>query len=522
MNQTIAKNTYSDTNEPLGGVGKYVSDNIRGSGRNPASVLIGFIGAWAAFALILTVLPLPDGLSPEGKRVLAVVVWASLMWVSEAMPVGITGICIPLLLILTKGLAWQNDQPPMATAFSGFTNEVVWLCLFAFLVGAFLQLLGLDRRIALMILDRVRARTAGRVVWGFFGVNLVLALIVPAANARAATLLGIVDGVARLLGDTPEERAARKMIVIQSLVYGSMICGMVIMTAHLPNLILVDLFGKANLKINYLHWTMLQIPYLGMFVLTQWWLRIYFRAGGVPIAGGYEKIHAMHQQMGAMTRAEWVLLILCAGAAIFFALGKGSPIVELHQYPLGIIGLIGIMVLFTPGLLPFTWKEVQDRTIWGTFLLLGGALSMTGAMTKSGLADWLASLIQNAVVGQTWWAVLLIMMFGTHVIRIGMLSNVAAVAMVAPILFAMAPKVGLHPVAFTMLVADTDSFAYILPTQITAAVIAYSAGHFSTADYAKAGIVSMLIAVAYGILVMAPWYAFLGMPVWDPSAPWPF
>ena len=61
---------------------------------------------------------------------------------------------------------------------------------------------------------------------------------------------------------------------------------------------------------------------------------------------------------------------------------------------------------------------------------------------------------------------------------------------------------------------------YIEP--ITAAVIAYSSGTFSMSDYAKVGWVSVLIAIAYGILVMAPWYAFMGMPVWDPSAPWPF
>jgi di/tricarboxylate transporter len=103
-----------------------------------------------------------------------------------------------------------------------------------------------------------------------------------------------------------------------------------------------------------------------------------------------------------------------------------------------------------------------------------------------------------------------------------MLSNVAAVTMLAPVLLAMAPKLGLHPVAFTMLVADTDTFAYILPTQITAAVIAYSSGTFSMTDYAKVGWVAVLIAIAYGICVMAPWYAFLGIPVWDPSAPWPF
>ncbi len=113
-------------------------------------------------------------------------------------------------------------------------------------------------------------------------------------------------------------------------------------------------------------------------------------------------------------------------------------------------------------------------------------------------------------------------MVGTHVIRLGMLSNVAAVTMIAPVLLAMAPKLDLNPVAFTMLVADTDSFAYLLPTQITAAVIAYSSGTFSMTDYAKVGWVSVLIAIAYGICVMAPWYAFLGIPVWDPTAPWPF
>ena len=116
----------------------------------------------------------------------------------------------------------------------------------------------------------------------------------------------------------------------------------------------------------------------------------------------------------------------------------------------------------------------------------------------------------------------MVVMLGTHVIRIGMLSNVAAVTMIAPIALALAPRLGLHPVAFTMLVCDTDSFAYLLPTQITAGVIAYSSGVFTTADYAKVGVVSVLIAIIYGLFVIAPWYAFMGVPVWNAAAPWPF
>jgi len=502
---------------------EYMAENIRASGREPKRVLIGFFAAWAAFALILWVLPRPEGLSKEGMAVLAIVVWACVMWVSEAMPVGITGLAIPSLLILTHAIPWEKGQPPLGFVLQGFTRHVVWILLFGLLVGAMMQLLKLDRRLALAILDWIKASSVGRVIWGFFFVQLILSFFIPAAVARTATIMPIVQGVTNLLGDSPQEKEAKKAIIIQSLVYTSMIAGMCIMTAHFPNMILVGIFGQSGFHLGYLDWMLLQFPYLGMFVLTQWWVRYHFKTARVEIAGGHAKIHKMHKDLGPMTRAEWALIAVFSGIALFFVLGRGSPIYQAHTLQLGIICLIGIsLVMFIPGLFPFKWKEVQDRTMWGTFLLLGGAITMTAAMAKSGLAGWLAHSIHGAVTGHVWWMVLLIMMVGTHIIRLGMLSNVAAVAMLAPILFELGKQLDLHPVAFTMLVADTDTFAYILPTQITAAVIAYGTDTFSTSDYAKAGWVCVLIAIAYGILIMAPWYALLGMPVWNPNAPWPF
>ena len=93
--------------------------NIEQSGRNPARVIPGFIAAWLLFFAILYA-PLPPGLSQEGMAVLAIVVWASIMWVTEAMPVGITGVAIPLLLIVTHAIPWtmkgNEAQLPMAAA----------------------------------------------------------------------------------------------------------------------------------------------------------------------------------------------------------------------------------------------------------------------------------------------------------------------------------------------------------------------------------------------------------------------
>ncbi|MBI3778956.1 MAG: anion permease [Gammaproteobacteria bacterium] len=494
--------------------------NIRLAGGSPGKTLGGFIAAWTMFFLILHVLPIPevsglDGkvsvLAPAGKAALAVVVWACLIWITEAMPVGVTGILIPMLLVLT-GAVGKFPQ-----AASGFTTPVAALCLAAFIFAAIMQAAGIDRRIAIGLLRKMKVKEVGGVIWSFFGANLILSLIIPAANARAATLLPVINGVTRLFGDTPEERAGKKAIVIQSLVYGSMISGMAIMTAHLPNLVLVGLFEtELAYNLSYVNWFLLQWPYLGMFVITQWWVRSYFKTHGVGIPGGLEKVEALHKELPKTTQAEWLII------AVFAFVGLMWITEEWHKIKSHNAALIGMAIMFIPGLFAFKWKALQDRTIWGTWLLLAGALSMSAAMGSSGLAQYLSDVIHPIAYGHPWWMILLILMVGTHIIRLGMLSNIAAITMLAPILIALAPKLGLHPVAFTMLVSDTDTFAYILPTQITAAVIAYSSGTFSMSDYAKVGWVSVLIAIAYGILVMAPWYAFMGMPVWDPNAPWPF
>lgn len=486
-------------------------ENIRATGREPGKMLLGFFLAWGLFFFILKVMPAPEGLPPAGQATLAVMIWACTMWIFEAIPVGISGVLIPMLLVMTGAVT------PFPKAASGFTTPVVFLCLSAFIFAAIMQAAGLDRRIALTMLHRMKVKTVNGVIWAMFAVNFVLSFIIPAANARAATLLPVINGITSLFGDSKEEQNGKKAIVIQTLVYGSMISGMCILTAHLPNLVLVGLFEKQlGLRLSYVDWFLLQWPYLGMFVLTQWWVQFYFKTRHVGVQGGAQAVEQRYQELPRTSRSEWQILLVFTIVAVLWLTE------DLHKIKSHLSALMGLSLLFIPGLFGFKWKEIQDRTIWGTLLLLAGALSMSEAMSVSGLAQWLSDVIHPIAEGHAWWMVLLILMVGTHIIRLGMLSNIAAITMLAPVLLALAPKLGLHPVAFTMLVSDTDTFAYILPTQITAAVIAYSTGTFTTLDYLKVGWVSVIIAIAYGIGVMAPWYAFMGIPVWDPTAPWPF
>src|SRR5260221_3649820 len=142
-------------------------DNVVESGRAPLPTLIGFGLAWALFFLILFALPTPPGLSPAGNACLAVVVWACVIWVSEAIPVGISGLLIPMLLTVS------GATKTFSQAVGGFITDAAFLCLMAFLLAAIIQAAGLDRRLAISLLHKARVTTVDGVIWVLFAVNLL-------------------------------------------------------------------------------------------------------------------------------------------------------------------------------------------------------------------------------------------------------------------------------------------------------------------------------------------------------------
>lgn len=504
--EKVRAEVNAGTPQAAKGVVGYLINNLRARGRPAGKTLLGYVAAWAAFAVILWGIDISSIIPTySAKAVLAIIVWACIIWVTEAIPVGVSGLMIPMLLVVTKAV------PKIPEAFGGYVLDVSFLCLGAFIFGAILWSANLDTRIALTVLSKMKSAKVSKVIIGLFSTCMGLALVIPAAVARSATLLPVVRGIIELFGETEAERNAKKAIVISSLVYAPMVGGILILTAHMPNVIMVGLFDKQlNIHISWIQWLWLHLPIAGLFPIMFWILKFFFRFKNVEVSGGIERIETAKKELGKTKNYEWAILLIFAFAAIMWALE------DIHKIKTGMITLIILGVFFIPGIFPLKWKVIENKTIWGTWLLLGGALSMSAAMGSSGLAKYLAAIIHPVVEGKGWIMVLFIMMSATQFIRLGMLSNVAAVAMLAPILLEMAPLLHMNPVAFTLLVANLDTFAFVMPTQITAAVIAYGTGTFSMSDYAKVGLPVIIVAILWSIFVMAPWYALNGFPVWQP------
>ena len=155
---------------------------------------IGLIAGIIAMVVVL-LLPLPAELPPAGHRMLAILAFAVVVW--------ITGCLVrsqrhhdPALMAFLLGTAPNVKNPDVlygtsaaiSMALTGFSNSALALVTGALFIAAAMTFTGLDKRIALVTLARVGTSTR-RILLGAIAVTIVLSLVVPSATARSAAVV---------------------------------------------------------------------------------------------------------------------------------------------------------------------------------------------------------------------------------------------------------------------------------------------------------------------------------------------
>ena len=168
--------------------------------------IIWLITAFVALIVIL-LLPTPEQLPEIGHRTLAILVFAVILWITEAVSYPVSSAMIVGLIALILGMGPTLDDPnatlgtseALKMALSGFSNSAVILVAGALFIAAAMQATNLHKRIALLILSKVGSKTKN-VLIGAILVSFVLALFVPSATARGGALVPILLGMVAAFG----------------------------------------------------------------------------------------------------------------------------------------------------------------------------------------------------------------------------------------------------------------------------------------------------------------------------------
>ncbi len=114
------------------------------SGYNGKVVIIKLLIA-IALGLIVYALPTPKDLAPEGHRLAAVLIPVIFLWVSEAIPIGITALLATAGMIAFKVTSTREAWAPYA-------NQAVMFVMMIIMFGVVLNEVGLAKRLLFWIL----------------------------------------------------------------------------------------------------------------------------------------------------------------------------------------------------------------------------------------------------------------------------------------------------------------------------------------------------------------------------------
>jgi anion transporter len=473
------------------------------------------VGVAALVAILL--LPTPEGLPVAGHRMLAILAFAVIVWMTEALDYAASAVVIAALMAFLLGTAPNPANPKvlmgtgsaLGLAFSGFANTALALVAAALFLAAAMMTTGLDRRIALVILSRTGTQTR-HVVMGAILVGFVLAFMVPSTTARVSCIVPIMLGIIAAFGVA--KRGAFASMLMITTVQTASIWNVGIKTAAAQNMVAVGFIERTLQKtITWLEWFVAAAPFGVLMSIALYFVMTRMMPPEVrEVPGGREAIRKALADLGPMKLAEKKLLAVSLTLLAFWAT-EGV----LHKFDTSSTTVAAVALMFLPGIGIMTWKQAQPLIPWGTIVLFGIGISLGTALLQTKGAVWLADLAvaQLGLKQATAMFILGGMSLFLIVIHLGFASATALASAMIPIVIAVLQGVatpGINILGLTMLLQFVVSFGFILVVNAPQNMVAYGTDTFAAKDFVRTGLVLTVIAFVLVMALGATYWRWLG------------
>ena len=444
------------------------------------------------------------GLSRSAWLTLAVAVIMTVWWVTEAVPIYITGI-VPLIAFPLLNI---YDIKEIAVAYA---HPLVLLFLGGFIIAAAMESSGLHKRIALKILSFF-GTSPSKIIAGFMFATGVLSMWV---SNTASTIMMLPIALSVISMMSSEKKIVDKKFAIPlllSIAYAASVGGTATLIGTPTNIMLASILNdNYNYQISFIDWFIIGFPVAMVLIPVIWFFmtKILFRVSNKNSRALEKTITNMYKTIGKASFKEKVvafIFILTAFFWIFRQLINDLLGINLNDTS---IGLLGALMLF---IIPVNkneracdWKTA-NKIPWGVLLVVGGGIALSKAFKSSGLADWVGSFSSFFYGVEIY---LLILFFVFLIIFLTELnSNTATVATFAPILIVFALGLETNPLYFVIPTTIASSCAFMLPIATPPNAVIFGSGKISINDMIRPGI---FLNIASAIIVTALCFFILNL-----------
>ncbi|ORY77737.1 Na+/dicarboxylate, Na+/tricarboxylate and phosphate transporter [Protomyces lactucae-debilis] len=443
------------------------------------------------FGVFIALLFLPTLEAVEQSNCLALLIFVSLLWATEVIPLFTTSLLVPLLVVLLRVVRSDDAKhhrlgAPAATKyiFSAMWTPTIMLLLGGFSIAAALSKYHIAKLLATKILSRVG--TNPRMV--LLAIMFVAAFASMWISNVAAPVLcfSIIQPILRTL---PNGSEFAKCLII-GIALASNVGGMASPIASPQNIVALQNMSPPP---SWGQWFFISIPVCTLSILLIWALLLFvFRS-----KKGAERtvIQPIRASKDEFTRLQYFISFI---TLLTIALWCVERSMEGFFGDMGVVALIPLVVFFGTGILT---KEDFNNFLWTVIILAMGGIALGKAVSSSGLLQTIALAIRHGVEGMSLYGVFLV--FAALILVVAtFISHTVAALIVLPIVAQVGASMEQdpHPRLLVLGAAMMASAAMGLPTSgfpnMTAIMMENEVGvrYLSVKDFLKSGLPASLLA----------------------------
>lgn len=470
-----------------------------------------FIVLAPALAVSLLLLGPPDLLTGQEWRLVICLVWMVLWWISEAVPVPVTGM-LPLILF-----PMMRIQPEADVAAS-YAHPLIFLFVGGLFLGAAVERTGLHRRLALAIVS-LMGGSAPRLVAGFMLAAAGLSMWI-SNTAAAVMMFPLVLSVIHVAEQHMDKEDARNLgrALMLGMAWSCSIGGVASLVSSPPTGMLAAYMAQNHdVHLTFLKWLIVGGTYVIFMLPITWaWLSfVSYRLQDLSVDALTEEMRKERAELGPMTSEQRLAGVLFASAAVLWLFR--SVIVDVTGLPLSDANIALLVALATfsisvrkpqlpAGRGPLLDWEHGAKINWSVIFIFGGGLAIGNAFHATGLTQTLGALV--AQLGPLPLPILATITTGAVSAMTELMSNTATTAAMLPIVDAVATAFDADPVVLLIPIAIIATTSFMLPISTPPNTIVFAWKHLHISDMLRAGVAMNFVALILTVtisLTVARW-----------------
>jgi solute carrier family 13 (sodium-dependent dicarboxylate transporter), member 2/3/5 len=440
----------------------------------------------------------PFALESKGKLVLSIAALMISWWVLDAMPLAVVAM-VPIVLFPLLNISSIKDVT------RSYSDSIIFLFMGGFFIGIAIEKWNLHKRIALGIIN-ITGTNGDRIILGFIIATGFLSMWL-SNTATTMMMFPIAMSVIHVITTHNKESTGVRnfsLALMLCIAYASNFAvGTIIGTP--PNVAYVNyIHDKFNYTVGFTDWMIVFTPLTIVLMFVLYWVmvKLLFPNRIKHSVEGKAFIRTELKELGKLSAPEKrVLLVFIFTVFLWITKDIINSVQKTIVLDDTIIAMIGAISLFV---IPSGTKkdEKEERLLewpdtskmaWGILLLFGGGLALAKALEDAKLMDQLGTFIASYATTNTFLMILIVTTISVFLSEV--MSNVAQVIVMAPVISSVAVAMNLDPLLLGIPMTLGASCAGMLPMGTPPNAIVFASGHIKLKDMIRAGFVLNIISI---------------------------